>query len=319
MPETTVVTTRRLLAHALVQVLTAGVVGAVGVIFGLSVVVASVLVLGPAGALVGLVVIPAGIALLYLMATLTPAASALTDTRAGRICWSVLVGGVGGLGWWLSVTVSEGVLSAGRTGLLLGGVPFALVAGMLLRRWYLSLGFLALTLAIAYGFLHILAAASPELSEPDRRLAAARHTRAELAITDLPGYHRTLGDRGWQLTPVDPAANRPEHRVSIIGSTSWDPGSCATQTRPGGPLRECVVEQPGLEYRRGEDWHEYRRDGVRAAVRGGLGVDRGVLREAASRARVVTDAEILALFPPAPPEPETVVEAVRKFARWIAG
>ncbi|MBB4679633.1 hypothetical protein [Crossiella cryophila] len=319
MPETAVVTTRRLLAHTLVQVLTAGVVGAVGVIFGLSVVVASVLLLGPAGALVGLVVVPAGIALLYLMATLTPAASALTDTRTGRICWSALVGGVGGLGWWVSVTVSEGVLSTGRTGLLLGGVPFALVAGLLLRRWYLSLGFLALTLAIAYGFLHILAAAGPDLTEPDRRLAAARHTRAELTITDLPGYHRTLGDRGWQLTPVDPAANQPEHRLSIIGRENWDPGSCAAQLRAGGPMRECVLEAPGLEYRRGENWHEYRVDGVRAAVRGGLGVTREVLRAAASRARGVTDAEVLAMFPAAPPEPATFVGAVRRFAKWIAG
>src|SRR5215469_8002270 len=86
------------------------------------------------------------------------------DTRA-RLLWVILVG-LGGLaGWSFAATVTFAVgfspLTQGILAYLAGGLPFGLVAGMLLRPWRANVASIALSAALVMAGFLMVAGRSP--------------------------------------------------------------------------------------------------------------------------------------------------------------
>jgi hypothetical protein len=74
---------------------------------------------------------------LYAAVTGTRVVTGMGATAAGRVLWALLVAGGGAIGWSLGWAVTDaaglGVSRSPALTVLLGGVPFALVAGLLYR------------------------------------------------------------------------------------------------------------------------------------------------------------------------------------------
>jgi hypothetical protein len=255
------------------------------------------LMLAPLGALVGLVV---SAALLGVIITATRAVSPLGATGGRRVVWvlAVLGGGtaLGLLGWAVS---SEAGVDGGALPLL-GGIPYALVAGLLLRRWQsvLTSG-LVLSVIVVAGAVLLRQSGPDELTS---RLTAANVERSRAYVVEIPGYRpveKAYGDRlgadGFQ--PVDPAAIPPEKFVSVVayrGPFVPGTGVCGT-TAPDSDLgtADCVREKDGWVYRKGVVHHGYqvRRGAAEVVVAGTFGVDRAVLRRAAATLRPASKGE----------------------------
>lgn len=97
---------------------------------------------------------------LGLLGSRTAAASWLTGDPRARLLWTLVVG-IGGLaGWGYAAIVTFAVGFSPVTQLLLaylaGGLPFALVAGMLLRPWRANVAALGISTGLlAAGFVMV--------------------------------------------------------------------------------------------------------------------------------------------------------------------
>ncbi|HEX7301269.1 hypothetical protein [Lentzea sp.] len=236
-----------------------------------------------------LLVVVLFVVLLTFVAQVAPDESRFGGSGGGRVFWAVLVAAAGTVLWLLGWSVGD------EAGLGLSGSPvlwvpatallFALVAGTLLRRWYLALGSLAVLTALGLVLLDALAATLP--SDVDRR-AAGDDVRS-LLVASVPGYGVVSNQRSWQLRPldVDPSSTPPSPFVQLYAEP--DAPDCQVdpyQTRyPSGP--DCEVERPGLFFVQGPVGNAYvhRVDGRRLVLAGPKSFDRAVLRDALLTAR----------------------------------
>ncbi len=300
------------IGRALVQVAAAGVVGAMVVLSSIGFVVGALFTGAAAVLVTGAVFLVVLVAALTAVAKLAPEASWLTGNRGGRVGWGALVG-AGGTGLWLLAwdLTDAAALAVSRSAWL--WVPgtvllFALVATLLVRRWYLSLGALAVLLATALLVLKALAGAAP--SDLDQRFANAGVARGALMVTTVPGYHLRPGQGTWYLEPdrVDPQALF----ISVGPRLGADPGECVYGAKV------CDVESTSLRYELFDDVQAYTRFvmGREVEVRAGLGVDRDLLRAAALAVRPATDREAWEALPE--PRPSAPDRSVRGLARELA-
>lgn len=278
---------RRGIGPALAQVGLAGLVGA------MLVPAAPGLLLGVAfgGGLSGLVVAGGVYALLFAgvlagVSLLGRDESWLTGHWGGRVLWGLLVGGIGiglwVLAWRISDEAGLGFSRSSSVWVPLTAVPFAVVAGLLLRRWYLALGALVAFAGTCAFLLHALAATVP--SELHDRLAAASGyvQRESFLVARVPGYHPLPDQHFWQLVPDE----RGAYTASVDVRLSWEPDKANIPdcdpylTYEDAPT--CEVERPGLSYLLEKDRHTYyhRAFGQRFVLSGPTLVDRAALREA---------------------------------------
>lgn len=282
------------LGKALAQVGLAGLAGAVVVPAGASLVFgalfrSSTMALGIGAGIFALLVVA-----LAAVTTVAPAASRMTGTIGGRVLWGLLVGGVG-MGLW--VVGSLVALEAGR---YIGVsawqwapgtfVLFALLAGTLLRRWYLALG--SLTVLVVAGLLLLRSLVVPLPSEVDQRLAQEQLERASIMVTDVPGYHPVASQSAvWQLQPDDYDPNEPDPYMYLRAVEDKPVGDCQIEPFDSNypPVQSCEVDRPGLFYVHGVTGNAYVHsvDGRRLVLTGPKAFDRAVLRDAVLGARPV--------------------------------
>ncbi|MEW9547155.1 hypothetical protein [Nonomuraea sp. NPDC050783] len=259
-------------------------------------------------ALAAVVLVAASLVLacLILVVSRTRTASRLGAGGGRRVVWALLVlcGGTAGwaLGWAATDVAGLGVSRSPLLAALLGGVPFALVAGMLLRGRRFGLTALALSVALAGVAVVLLRRESPD--EFPARLAAAG-VRGETAyVVAIPGY-RPVDDRGYGkglgsggFLPADPKAIPPDRHVTITAHDRLVPGErmCGQRNAQDSLLTwgSCEVEPDGLVYRHNEIQHGYQvRAGRRhVTVIGTPAVDRGLLRAAARGLHLATAREL---------------------------
>jgi hypothetical protein len=107
--------------------------------------------------------------LLVVVASLVPEASRLTRTMVGRVGWALIVVVVGTTAWFFAFSMYPEVEGETDSNAMLAfpfsGVPYALAAGLLLRRRSFKLGALALIVASVVGLLVVRAGTVP--SEAD--------------------------------------------------------------------------------------------------------------------------------------------------------
>jgi hypothetical protein len=152
-----------------------------------------------------LVVVVPLLGMIYLLGTLTKAASPLTRRAGIRLLWALLVTVLGFAGAVFVDAVADSVgpqfqLGLGAVGLL--SLPFALIAAMLSAGLAIRLAAAGLTATL--GFLGYWFPAALPPDDANSRLAHA-HLRRDFAIvTELPGgYERELSnpaDGNWTLT-----------------------------------------------------------------------------------------------------------------------
>lgn len=243
---------------------------------------------------------------LYAAVTATREVAALGATAAGRVVWALLVAAGGTVGWLLGWAVSDsaGLGTGGSSALtfLLGGVPFALVAGLLLRPWPLrlaALGLIVLTVAAGLVVLH-----REPPGELDERLLAAGRAHQLAYVVAIPGYRSTeprdyghgLGDGGF--VPTDPAAIPADLYITITAYDRLDPGGdmCGQPTALDSRLRfgYCATESGGLVYRYSdlEQGYQVKVGTEYVTVVGTPAVDRALLRAAATSLRPTTVPEL---------------------------
>jgi hypothetical protein len=275
-----------------VQVVGAGVTGALTVLLGLQLVVVTVFYGGLGFTmLVALGMLCAGIGLLVLVASIAPGEFWFTRTRGGRFGWAILVGGLGAAGLSLTWRISEEAGLDLDDHLLLwvglSGAPFALAAGLLLRRWYLAAGSLVLSVAATAGLLNALAATVPEPTEVNFRAAAAGRDRGDFFVTQVPGYHIGWQSGRFQLDPDDPAIIPLARDITLYTSLDDPTPDCAFNPRdPELQGHTCIVERPGLTYTKAVDAHGYflRAGTTLIEIVGSPAVDQNLLRDAVLRA-----------------------------------
>ena len=130
------------------------------------------------------------LAYLIVVITVTREASGLGTTSGRRVLWAMLVMGGGTVGWALGWAVTDvaglGVSRNSLLTFLLGGVPFALVAGMFLRGWQFSTAALGLSLVLIGAGVVVLRHEPPD--EFEGRLAANGVHRETAYVVGIPGY-----------------------------------------------------------------------------------------------------------------------------------
>lgn len=293
MSETEQPATRPPALDALLQVVAAGAIGALALPFGLTSVVGMALAGGGLAALAVVVVFAAAVVtLLVVAASLVPAAATLTRTSGGRVGWALIVAVAGTCVWTFAFSVhtqaEPDLQDNPMMGLPLSAVPYALVAGLLLRRWYFKVTTMALVVTSGIGLLAVLAPTVP--SELDARLDAARIDRRTVFVAEIPGYHRVPQQA--TMEPDDPAMIPPARYITLYTYPDDPTGDCQPNPRDsemaGSP---CTVEQPGLTYTVGVVNHQYfyRRGTVLLRIVGTLAVDRALLRDAILRASPTAD------------------------------
>jgi hypothetical protein len=289
--ETKESTTRSPVLRALLQVVAAGGVGALALPFGLMYLVSAGMAGGGPGTLViGVLFVVVVTGLLVAVALLTPEASSLTRTGGGRVGWALIVAVLGTSAWVFGLSVytevDRDLTDNAMMAFPLSGVPYALVAGLLLRRWYFKLGTIALVVASGIGLLAALAGIVPN-EDPDlaARLAASNLHRDEVFVADIPGYHRVEFQLVWE--PDDPQSVPPARYISLVAYPDDPTGDCQPNPNDDLAAGTCVVEQPGLTYTTGVTQHEYyyRKGTVLLQIVGTLAVDRAILRTAVLNAR----------------------------------
>ncbi|SBT41838.1 hypothetical protein [Micromonospora auratinigra] len=240
---------------------------------------------------------------LWAVAEATASATALGATRGRRVRWAVLVAGVGTvlwrLGWVVTDTAGLRVSSNGLLTVVLGGVPFALVAGLLLRARRQRRGALAaLVLLAAAGLVALRLGPPDDLTD---RTAYAQLDRRTAYVVAVPGYRPSESAYGGDLgtgafRPADPAAEPPLRQVTVVAYPAGTPRRAGCAGVPvdshlsGGA---CTPEPGGLRYLRTVVEHGYvvPRGGVDVVVTGTPGVDRDLLRRAARTVRPATAKE----------------------------
>ncbi|KOV85356.1 hypothetical protein [Nocardia sp. NRRL S-836] len=232
---------RQGVGFALAQVGLAGVAGGLVVPMALGTVVGALL-----GSVVALVVAAGMVVVLVValtaVAALAPGESWLTGNRGGRVCWALLVTGAGFGLWLLAWDVTDdaelGISRSAASWLPATAALFALVAGTLLRRWYLALGSLAVLVAAGLLVLKALAGALP--SDVDKRLAEVQVPRTSLMVATVPGYHLQPAQGTWYLLPDDGDPNPPSPDLGLFALAdrpTAKPTRTATRTRPCGAAR----------------------------------------------------------------------------------
>ncbi|PYC74965.1 hypothetical protein C7C45_03505 [Micromonospora arborensis] len=259
---------------------------------------APLLFVGWGAVLVGLlVVVVLGAGLLWLIARSTASVTVL-GARPGLWVLLVLAGGLAlaRLGWRWTDEVGLGVSSDATLTLLLGGVPFVLVAGLLLRGWRprLAAG-LALVGLLGVGLVALARSGPDEVTE---RLRYAAQDRRTAYVVEIPGYRPVDSAYGGALgagefAPADPSAVPPARYVNVIA----DPvvgdarGECGQPHLDAAPAAEsCATEPGGAVYLRGVVEHGYQitRGDRGVVVLGSLAVDRDLLRRATRTLRPAT-------------------------------
>lgn len=243
---------------------------------------------------------------LLVVITHTHSASILGSSHGQRVLWVMAVMGAGVIGWGLGWAVTDVIgLAVGRSLLLtilLGGVPFALVAGWFLRGWRFSVTALALSVALVGCGLTILRQESPE--DLEARMSANGLSRETAYVVAIPGYspinNTGYGERlgGGSFLPTDPADIPPDRYITITAHDSVTPGKqrCGQPVIRDGPLRRgsCTVEKDGLVHRHNSTEHGYQVsvDDVYVTVVGTPAVGHDRLRAAARSLHLATDDEL---------------------------
>ncbi|WP_203906515.1 hypothetical protein [Rhizocola hellebori] len=135
----------------------------------------------------------------------------------------------------------------------------------------------------------------------DLRNAVAKvRPSGTLFTTDIPGYQaRVQGiPPGTMLEAGGQGNGHLDVLISMQGMSMYDDYLCV-------PMQECEREEADLTYWREATSHGYvhRRGKTGVYIRGGLSVDRALLRETVLSARQMTDSEVLQAFPSAPLAP----------------
>jgi hypothetical protein len=262
---------------------------------------------GSAGLLLGIAGISAVAVLAYLivLVTATRAVSVLGAGAGRRVLWALLVLGGGTAGWalgWAATDVAGlGVSRSQPLTVLLGGVPFAVVAGLFLRGWRYSVTAAGLTVVLLAATVMVLRHESP--GEFDNRLAAARVHRETAYAVAIPGYlpaDRDYGNGfgGGSFQPRNPSAIPPDRYITIIAYDRLLPGEqmCGQPTAQDSRLiwGDCAVEPGGLVYRHNVIEHGYQVPvgQVYVTVVGTAAVEHDLLRAAALSLHLATDAEL---------------------------
>ena len=240
-----------------------------------------------------LALVTVAILLAYLIAviTATRAVSVLGGTPARRVLWALLVLGGGTIGWGSGWAVTDGVGHAVSGSLIptviLGGLPFVLTAGLLLRGWQLRTAAVGLIVALLGTGAVLLRYESP--AEFDQRLEARGVYRQTAYAVAIPGYLPTDPDYGNRFGgsgfhPEDQDVVPPDRFITITAYEQVLPGGqmCGQPTARDSRLTwgECTVEPDGLVYRHNEIEHGYQvPTGDRiVTIVGTPGVDRDLLR-----------------------------------------
>ncbi|MGX6604731.1 hypothetical protein ACWKSP_21755 [Micromonosporaceae bacterium Da 78-11] len=263
---------------------------------------------GGVAPMLGLLFLALTVVGLWLVAKVTAAATPLGRTAGGRIGWAVLVAGLGSglllLAW---IILDETRLHGGTGSVVpLAGVPFALVAGLLMHGRRPRLITLAILLVLAAGGAVALQRTGPD--EVTARLEAAGRTRQSIYVVRIAGYGPGTSGETYGTSPLldghylptDPAAIPPYRYVDVIGyrRTTVEPGGYGV-TAVGSYLAHavCTAEPDGLTYRSGNDVHGYevRRGGWTVVVSGNTAVDRDALRAGARTAHRADATELAAL------------------------
>ncbi|MFE9206402.1 hypothetical protein [Micromonospora sp. NPDC007230] len=252
-----------------------------------------------AGALGG---VAAVVTCLWLVITPTGSVSVLGGTAPRRACWALLVFGGGAalwrLGWAVTDEAQLGVSNHQVLTVVLGGVPFVLMAGMLLRPRPLRLGAAAALVGVAALGLLALKHLGPD--ELPMRLQSAGLDRSTAYAVEIPGYRPVDDAYGGRLgtgdfLPADPNAVPPPRYVTIVayGPSAWRDGQCQVPVDSHLSTADCTLESGGLAYVHGVVEHGYRvrRGAASVVVAGSLAVDRQLLRQAALTVRPATAAE----------------------------
>ncbi|WP_121391256.1 hypothetical protein [Actinokineospora cianjurensis] len=253
------------------------------------------------------------VVVLMAVTRVAPEASWLPSSRGGRFVWAALVGGIGFglwlLAWDITDEVHLGISQSQPLWLLLGVVPFALVAGVLLRRWYLALGSLVVFVAVSLVLLHALAGAVP--SDVDQRIAAAQVDRSSLMVTAVPGYEPVPQQRTWYLS-----SRSGSSYIAVGPPLGTTPGQCTY-----GALT-CETESPTLRYELFDDTQQYIRviGTQETQISASRTVDRDTLRTAAQSAHPASDDDIRFMLPlPRPKQDRSVMASVRDLAEAMFG
>ncbi|MFI5832686.1 hypothetical protein ACIA5A_03315 [Micromonospora sp. NPDC051300] len=260
---------------------------------------------GPAVA-VAVAGLAALLAYLIFVVAITREVTILGATAGRRLLWALAVlcgGSVGGaLSWAAAEAAGIAVSRTPAVTTLLGGVPYALAAGLLLiHRWFRATA-LGLSVVLAGVGVAVLRHESPD--ELDARLAAADMRRETAYSVAVPGYRptdgRDYGDGrgGGGFTPADPAAVPPDRYVTITTYDRVLPGErmCGQPNAQDSRLTwgSCTVEAGGLVYRHNEIEHGYQVPVGRryVTVVGSPAVGHDVLRAAARTLRLATVKEL---------------------------
>ena len=247
----------------------------------------------------GLFVIALGalavLAYLIVMITVTREASVLGTTAGRRVLWAMLVMGGGTVGWALGWAVTDvaglGVSRNSLLTFLLGGVPFALVAGMFLRGWQFSTAALGLSLVLIGAGVVVLRHEPPD--EFEGRLATNGVHRETAYVVGIPGYlpnnDRDYGNGlgGGTFYPENPDVVPPDLYITITAYDRVIPGEqmCGQPTAQDSRLMwgSCTVEPGGLVYRHNEIVRGYQVPvgDLYVTVVGTPAVDHDLLRAAA--------------------------------------
>jgi hypothetical protein len=237
------------------------------------------------------VVVPAG---LVAVVTATRAVSVLGATVGGRVLWAVLVMGGGTVGWALGWALTDvaGLVVSGSPlwTFLLGGVPFALVAGMFVRDRPVSAAAVGLSLLLLVTTVVVLRHESPD--ELESRMATNGVHRETAYAVAVPGYRPTDRDfgggrGGGSFRPSNPDAVPPDRYIDITEYDRVVPGGqmCGQPTALDSRLAsgDCALEPGGLVYRDSGFIHGYQVavGGLYVTVVGTAAVDRDLLRAAA--------------------------------------
>mgnify|MGYP001259221190 CR=1 FL=1 len=243
------------------------------------------------------------VGLLWLTVRLTAPASVLGGTGPRQLGWALLVFGAGtvlwGFGWALTDEAGLGISGDRGLRLLCGGLPYVLVAGLLLRGWRRRLAAGTL-LVVVLGFgLVALARSGP--SELALRLQHAGIQRELVYVVAIPGYRPVDPAYGGRLgtrtfVPEDESAIPPLRLIKIVAyrQTVAAPAPCgATALDSALRIADCTIEPDGLVYRRGVIEHGYQlpMDDVLVEVSAPHTVDRRALREAVATLRRLTAKE----------------------------
>jgi hypothetical protein len=260
--------------------------------------------MGPFG-LIALVGVVSVLAYLIVVVNLTRAVSVLGGSVGGRVLWALLVMGGGTAGWALGWVVTDaGGLGVSRSPVLtflLGGVPFALVAGLFLRGWQFRTTAVGLSVVLVGAGVVVLRHETPD--ELDSRMALNGVHRETSYAVAIPGYKPTDRDYGNGLggggfSPADPNAIPPDRSITIVAHDRLINGEqmCGQPTaeRSELPWGDCVVEPDGLVYRHNEIAHGYQVPvgTLYVTVAGTPAVDRDLLRTAARSVHLATAAEL---------------------------